>query len=75
MTRNKHLSLLYFWAQLLETTDHESSVDHCKLTTNIFTVLNDQNSFHSAIDKPPGVSGGVKNPRRFSRYEFDSLEC
>ena len=54
-------------ALLLETTDHESFVDHCKLTTNIFTVLNDQNLFHSAIDKPPGVSGG-------SKIQEDSLD-
>ena len=33
--------------------------------------LNDQNLFHSAIDTP---TGGLKNSRKFSNYEFDSLE-
>ena len=50
-------------ALLLKTTDHESSVDDCKLTTDVFAVLNDQNLFHSDIDKPPGETGGVKNPK------------
>ena len=45
-------------ALLLKTTDHESSVDDCKLTTDV--LLNDQNLFHSDIDKPPGETGGSK---------------
>ena len=37
--------------------------------------LNDQNSFHSTIDMPPGMPGVSKNPEGQTEDHFDELEC
>ena len=37
--------------------------------------LNDQNSFHSTVDAPPGVPGMSKNPDNQNEVLSCELEC
>ena len=51
-------------------TYHEEAISDYSHGNTIHSDLNDQNSFHFAIDTPPGGSGGQKIQENFLNMNF-----